>query len=159
MKLKPNAVQAGAHAPVNEKAPGVDIARGLQKTTTKCSDFKQQAEQAQGRRITLAVVADLTLYPAKQLRKLFANRQALMALDLAAATGYQYIIIAGQLLAGNAGALAMTLAGDTDVGTLTASVLTAHSRMSEISEITAWSVMLSSEMHGAVSQALEATQS
>lgn len=159
MKLKPNAAQAGAHAPANEKAPGVAIARGPENTTSKCSDFKQQVEQAQGKRFTVALVADLKLHPAKQLRELSPNRRALMALDLAEAMGYQYVIAAGQLMASNADAFAMTLASDADVGTLTRSVLAAHLRMAEFSDATAWTVMLSNEMRGVVSQALEAAQS
>lgn len=159
MKLKPNAAQAGSTAPKNDKAPGAANARGPENNTSKCLNFNQHSEQVQGKRYTFALVADLTLYTAKQLRELFPNGRALMALNLAEAMGQQYVIAAGHLMINNADALAMTLASDTDVETLTAAVLAAHSQMADISEVTVWSVLLSNDMRCTVSQALEATQS
>ena len=159
MKLKPNAAQVGTTAPTNDKAPSAANARGPKKTTSKCSNFNQYAEQTQGKRLTSALVADLTLHPAKQLRELYPNSSVLMALKLAEAMGYRYFIAAGKLMATNGDALAMTLASNTDVENLTASVLAAHSRMSEISGSTTWTLLLSNEIRDVVAQALEATQS
>jgi len=159
MKLKPNAAKAGTTAPTNDKAPSAANARGPENNTSKCLNFNQYSEQVQGKRYTFALVADLTLYPAKELRGLLPNRRALMALGLAEAMHCRYFIAAGQLMASNAEVLAMTLASDANVENLTASVLAAHSRMSEISDTTAWTLLLSNETHDVVAQALEATQS
>ena len=159
MNNQHNATQAGAHAPTNEKAPVAANARGPKNNTSKCLNFNQHAEQVQGKRLTSALVADLTLHPANQLRELYPNRSVLMALKLAEAMGYRYFIAAGKLMATNGDAFAMTLASDADVENLTASVQAAHSRMSEISDTTAWTLLLSNEIRDVVAQALEATQS
>lgn len=159
MKLKPNAAQAGECTPANEKAPGVAVARGPEKTTSKPLNFKEVVARAQDKRSTVAFVADLTLHPAQQLRELFPNTRAHMALGLAEAMGHQYVIAAGNLMTSTADALAMTLGPDADADTVTVSVLAANARMREFSDVTAWSVMLGQDMRGAVSQALEATQS
>ena len=159
MKLKPNAAQAGTNAPKNEKAPSAANARGPKNNTSKSLNFNQHAEQLQGKRLTSALVADLTLHPANQLRELYPNRSVLVALKLAEAMGYRYFIAAGQLIASNAEVFVLTLASDANVENLTASVLDAHSRMSEISDTTAWTLLLSNEIRDVVAQALEATQS
>ncbi len=159
MNNQHNATQAGTHAPINDKAPDAANARGPKNNTSKCLNFNQHAEQVQGKRYTFAIVADLTLYAAKELRELLPNRRALMALDLAQAMCCRYLIAAGQLMASNAEVFAMTLASDADIETLTASVLAAHSQMSEISDTTTWTLLLSNEVRDVVAQALEATQS
>lgn len=159
MKQKSNAAPAGERTPANEKAPGVAVARGHKRTTSKPLNFRDVVTRAQGKQATVAFVADLSLHPAQQLSELFPNTRARMALDLAQAVGHQYVIAAGNLMTSTADALAMTLGPDVDADTLTVSVLAANARMRDISDVTAWSVMLGQEMRGAVSQALEATQS
>lgn len=159
MKLKPNTAQVSTLASTDDKAPGAVNARGPRNITPDRPNFKQQEDQAQGKRYTFALVADLKLYPAKKLRELLPNRRALVALDLAEALCYRYLIAAGQLMASNADVFAMTLASDADVETLTTSVLAAHSRMSEISDTTAWTILLSNDMRSTISQRLEARKS
>lgn len=159
MKTKPNAAQAGEHTPANEKAPGVAIARGREKTTFKLPNSKSVAVQTQGKRPTVAFAADLTLHPPQRLREVFPNSRAHLALSVAEASGHQYVIAAGHLMTSDAGAIAMILGSDADTDAVVTSVLAAHARMREFSDVTAWSVMLSAEMYGAVSRALEATQS
>jgi hypothetical protein len=159
MKTKPNAAQAGAPIPANEKAPSTQTARGPEKFTSKRVDFREVVIQTQGKRSTVAFVADLTLNDAKRLRDVFPNSRARMALSLAEAMGHQYVVAAGHLMRCDADAFVMTLSPDTEADVLRASVLAAHSKMAALSDVTAWSILLGGEMRDVVSQALEAARS
>jgi len=159
MKPTKNAEQAGANAPANDKAPDAANARGPKNTTNYLSDFRRAVTQVQGKRVSNALVVDLDLHPAKQMRELFPNAGLKQALYTAEAVGSRFIVAGGSLMQSNTGALSVLLARGCEVGALESAALAINAELSALSDATAWAFLVCADLRVAISNALEATQS
>jgi hypothetical protein len=131
----------------NEKAPSAANARGQKISTSKRYDFSELDAITQGgKRVTMAIAADLREHAPAALRKLTTNRDALKAIDLAEAIKVRYFVFGGRLMHEAAGCIAIPIPDDTHAADqLPLAAAMVNTRLSEISDTTLWTPLLSAE--------------
>jgi hypothetical protein len=128
----------------NKKAPSAANARGQKKSTSKRYDFSELNAITQGgKRVTIAIAADLREHAPAVLRKLTTNRDALRAIDLAEAIKASYLVFGGRLMHEAAGCIAIPIPNDTHAADqLPLAAAMVNTRLSEISDTTLWTPLL-----------------
>ena len=96
-----------------------------------------------GKRVTMAIAADLRVHGPATLKRLTTIQDALNAIALADAMKARYIVFGGRLMNSGAGAVAVpVLDGDHAEEQLSQAVELVDSRLSEFSDTTIWMPLL-----------------
>jgi hypothetical protein len=128
----------------NEKAPSAANARGQKISTSKRYYFSELDAITQGgKRVTMAIAADLRDYPPPVLRRLTTNRDALQAIDLAEVMKARYLVFGGRLMNESAGAIAIQIPSNHAAhALLPLAVETVKNRLAELSDVTMWTPLV-----------------
>jgi hypothetical protein len=146
MNKKPNAAKAGQSTSTNELIPGAVNARGHRKSGTKRFDFSELNAVSQGKRLSIAIAADLQEHPPEALRRLTKNLDALKAIYLAESIKARYLVFGGRLMHEDAGCIAVTILDHAMAAEqLTTAVEAVNARLMEMSDCTMWCPLLNSK--------------